>query len=132
MHALIIEDQFVLAILIEDELRELGYTTVVTVDTESAAVASATTHCPDLIVADERLADGSGIAAIRVICAERHVPFVFVTSYVEEVRRHLPDAVAVPKPFSAPVLREAISRTIAISQGQQSTGGGTSALDPKR
>ena len=121
MHALIIEDQFVLAILIEDELRELGYTTVVTVDTESAAVASATAHCPDLIVADERLADGSGIAAIRAICAERHIPFVFVTSYIEEVRRHLPDAVAVPKPFSASVLREAIGRTIAISLSQQPT-----------
>lgn len=121
MHALIIEDQFVLAILIEDELRDIGYTSVALVDTETAAVASATASCPDLIVADERLADGSGVEAIRAICLERHVPFVFVTSYVEEVRKLLPGAVAVPKPFSGPILREAVSRSIALSQGQQST-----------
>lgn len=116
MHALIIEDQMVLAIDIEDELRMIGYTSVAIVDSEKDAVSSATSRCPDLIVADEKLTDGSGVEAIRAICAEQHVPFVFVTSYVEEVRKRLPGAIAVPKPFSAPILREAVRLSIAASQ----------------
>jgi DNA-binding response OmpR family regulator len=61
VHALIIEDQFLIASLIEDELRELDYISFDVVDREQEAVAAAERRCPDLITADDRLTNGSGI-----------------------------------------------------------------------
>ncbi|HEX8533819.1 MAG TPA: response regulator [Allosphingosinicella sp.] len=71
MHALIIEDQFLIAALIEEELRELGYSSFDVVDRELSAVAAAERKCPDLITADERLTDGSGVEAVQKICVTK-------------------------------------------------------------
>lgn len=116
MHALILEDQTIFAMLVEDELRELGYTSFDIVDTEEAAIMCAADRCPDLISADERLASGSGVAAIRTICADRRIPFVFITSYPNEVRKELPDAPLLGKPFWPPRMKDAIKRAIVASQ----------------
>ena len=121
MHALIIEDQKLFAMLVEDELRELGYTSADIVETETGAIEAAALRCPDLITADQRLANGSGVAAIRAICADRHIPFVFITSYHNEVREEFPHAVLVGKPFWPPTLRQAIDQAIGVSRlGTQS------------
>jgi CheY-like chemotaxis protein len=116
MHALIIEDQFVVATLIEDELRELGYTSIQVVDTQAEAITAAEAKCPDLITADQRLATGTGIEAIRVICAERAIPVVFITAYPEEVRAQLPDAILLAKPFASRTLRLAVGQAVALCQ----------------
>ena len=116
MHALIIEDQKLFAMLVEDELRELGYTSFDVADTEADAIAAAAARKPDLISADQRLKSGLGVAAIRAICADRHIPFVFITSYRNEVREHFPDAVLLGKPFWPPTLRDAIEQAIVVSQ----------------
>jgi CheY-like chemotaxis protein len=112
MHALIIEDQFLVAALIEDVLRELGYTSFDLVDTEAEAIQAARERCPDLIIADERLSEGSGVKAVRVICADRSIPVVFITEYRTEVHREVPDAVLVGKPFGARALCEAVERSV--------------------
>ena len=116
MHALIIEDQRLFAMLVEDELRELGYTSFDVVETEGAAIEAANSRCPDLITADQRLKSGLGVTAIRAICTGRHIPFVFITSYHQEVREHLPDAVLVGKPFWPPTLRTAIDQAVEVSR----------------
>jgi DNA-binding response OmpR family regulator len=67
MHALIIEDQFLIAALVEEELREIGFTSFDIVDREDVAVAAAAVRCPDLITGDENLASGSGMAAVQRI-----------------------------------------------------------------
>ena len=116
MHALIIEDQNVFALLVEDELREFGYNSFDIVFNEAAAIKSATERCPDLITADQRLTSGSGVDAIRAICTDRQIPFVFITSYRSEVREHLPDAIVLGKPFWPPTLHEAIKQAISVNQ----------------
>lgn len=116
MHALIIEDQALFAELIEDELRELGYDSVEVVSSEDDAIVSATRHCPDLITADQRLSSGSGVNAIRAICSDRRIPFVFITSYRNEVRDALPDAVVLGKPFWPPTLKDAIDHAVGVSR----------------
>jgi CheY-like chemotaxis protein len=115
-HALIIEDQNVFAQLIEDELRELGYESVEIVATEEDAIASAAKRCPDLITVDQRLSNGSGVEAIRAICSERRIPFVFITSYRNEVREALPEAVVLGKPFWPPKLQDAIAHAVGVSR----------------
>lgn len=114
MHALIIEDQFLVAALIEDVLRELGYTSFDIVDSEEDAVAAARIRCPDLITADQRLAQGTGVAAVRIICADQAIPVVFISEYQDEVREQLPDAVLIGKPFGGRILHDAVDRATGL------------------
>jgi CheY-like chemotaxis protein len=109
MHALIIEDEPLIALLIEDHLRAVGYLSIDFAVTEADAVATARRHCPDLITADVRLATGCGIAAVEVICSERTVPVVFITASAQEVHRRLEDAVVVAKPFMVGDLSRALA-----------------------
>lgn len=108
MHALIIEDEPLIALLIEDQLRAIGYLSVDFAVTEADAVAAAGRRCPDLITSDVRLAAGCGIAAVEAICGERQVPVVFVTASAQEVRLRVADAVVVAKPFVAADLSRAL------------------------
>ena len=80
MHALIIEDEPIIAMLIEDHLRALGYTSVDFAVTEAEAVAAARRRCPDLITSDVRLPEGCGIAAVEAICGGGRIPVVFITA----------------------------------------------------
>jgi FixJ family two-component response regulator len=65
---------------------------------------------PDLITADVRLANGSGIAAIQSILQQGYTaPVVFITGNAEVVREALPGAVVVQKPFQDNALRDAIA-----------------------
>jgi CheY-like chemotaxis protein len=113
MHALIIEDEFLVALNIEDSLEALGFTSRETVATEDKAVATARHHPPDLITADVRLLRGSGIAAVKRILQEQTVPVVFITGNVEVVRQEMPEAVVVSKPFGEEALRRAVAEAQA-------------------
>jgi CheY-like chemotaxis protein len=114
VHALVIEDQFLVATLIEDVLRDLGFTSFDTVDTEPAAILASEQRRPDLITADEQLTEGSGVKAVRAICEERAIPVVFITDYRAEVRRRVPDAVILDKPFGERTLKEAVAQAIVL------------------
>jgi DNA-binding response OmpR family regulator len=109
MHALIIEDEPLIALLIEDHLRAIGYLGIDFAVTEADAVAAAARRCPDLITADVRLAAGCGIAAVEAICSGRKIPVVFITASGLEVRLRVTEAVVVAKPFVASELRRALS-----------------------
>jgi CheY-like chemotaxis protein len=113
MHALIIEDEPMIALLIEDQLRALGYTSVAFAVTEAEAVAAAKMRCPDLITADVRLPSGCGISAVEAICGKGHIPVVFITATVSEVRERRHGAVVVAKPFGSAHLSQAILTAIA-------------------
>ena len=108
MHALIIEDEPITAMLIEDQLRALGYASIDFAVTEAEAVAAARQRRPDLITADVRLPEGCGIAAVETICDGQRVPVVFITGNAAEVRTRLHRAVVVPKPFGAHHISDAI------------------------
>lgn len=110
MHALVIEDQALIAMLLEDELCAFGFDSIDIATSQEEAIASARRRCPDLITADDRLTTGSGIDAVRIICAEQSIPTVYIVGNPDELRRRLPDTIVVGKPFMANELREAIQR----------------------
>lgn len=85
MHALIIEDEALIAMEIEAVLREVGYQTFATAETEEDAVAAACVVRPDLIVPDVCLATGNGIDAVQRICPNRHIAIVFVTASADQL-----------------------------------------------
>jgi DNA-binding response OmpR family regulator len=113
MHALIIEDEYLLAMALEDALRELGYESFDIATSVPAAIAAAEERCPDLIVADQRLDSGTGTDAVRRICAGKTIAVVFVTGSGEEVLAELPLAVVLEKPLALGALDRAVARARA-------------------
>ena len=108
MHALIIEDEAIIAMAIEDALRDCGFTSFSFATTVESALAAANSRCPDLITADVQLAPGSGIEAIESICSDRPIAVVFITASGAEVQEKFPDPVLVAKPFGSGDVVEAV------------------------
>ncbi|HVQ09784.1 MAG TPA: response regulator [Allosphingosinicella sp.] len=109
MHALIIEDEPLIALLIEDHLRAMGYLSVDFAVTEADAVTAARRRCPDLITSDVSLEVGCGIDAVEAICEGRTIPVVFITANPQEVRQRAADAAVLAKPFVAGDLKRALA-----------------------
>jgi DNA-binding response OmpR family regulator len=101
MHALIIEDEPLIALLIEDHLRAIGYESVDFAVTEAEAIDCARLRRPDLVTSDVTLAQGCGIAAVEAIRDGRQVAVVFITASAGEVRARMSDAVVIAKPFAS-------------------------------
>jgi CheY-like chemotaxis protein len=112
MHALIIEDEPMIALVIEDHLRALGYLTIAFAVTEEDAIAAARHRCPDLITSDVRLTSGCGITAVQEICVDRMIPVVFITASAATVRARIRNAVIVRKPFTLGHIEQAL---VAVS-----------------
>jgi DNA-binding response OmpR family regulator len=99
VRALIIEDETMVAFMLEDHLARLGYHDVRIAATEDEAVAFAWTFRPDLMTVDARLARGCGITAALKIAEWTATPTVFVTGNAAQVRRRVKDPIVVEKPF---------------------------------
>lgn len=109
MHALIIEDEPLIAMLIEDALHARGYLTFDVAADQRSAVAAALEHCPDLITSDVRLAEGCGMAAVSEICRTRRIPVIFITATAWEVLDCGADAIVLHKPFASAELDRALA-----------------------
>ena len=116
MHALIIEDEFLIATLIEDALSALGFTSFDLALSEEQAIESATRRCPDLITADNRLSGGCGVSAVLKICERTPIPVVFVVADTADVADVLPSAIIVCKPFGDDALKQAVGEALVLSR----------------
>lgn len=112
MHALIIEDESLIAMAIEDALRVCGFTSFDIASSADEAVALAANKCPDLVTADVELRPGCGITAVQSICSELPIPVIFITGSPGEVRIRMPEHALIEKPFSADHVMAAIKLTI--------------------
>lgn len=121
MHALINEDQSLIAMTLEDELSELGFTSFDFATSEEEAIAAAKTRCPDFIIADYRLTTGSGINAVRIICAEQSKATVYIVGNPRELKDRLPDTIVIGKPFKMEELKEAFQRAVRIVPAMEVT-----------
>jgi DNA-binding response OmpR family regulator len=101
MHALIIEDEALIAMAIEEALRDYGFTSFDFAVSAEEAVMAAARKCPDLITADVELRPGCGITTVQSICSERPIPVLFITGSPGEVRIRMPGHHLVEKPFTA-------------------------------
>lgn len=113
MHALIIEDEPLIAMSIEDALRDCGCLSVDMACTVEAALAAAQARCPDIITADVQLSPGSGIDAIQAICANKTIPVIFITGTPAEIHQRLPGQIILQKPFITADLVSTVQRLIA-------------------
>lgn len=112
MHALIIEDESLIAMAIEDVLRDCGFTSFDFAVSAEDAVTAAARKCPDLITSDVELRPGCGIQAVQSICSEKPIPVLFITGSPVEVRMRMPGHALIEKPFSADDMMAATKLTL--------------------
>lgn len=113
LRIVLVEDEPLIALLLEDLLQAMGHDICATEMTEIGAVAAIRRTRPDLIIADSRLRTGSGLRAVATILEERFVPHIFMSG--EDLREHVldPAAVILKKPFFDPDLVNAIEKALA-------------------
>ena len=109
MHALIIEDEFLTAATIEFVLRDCGFDSFDFATSSGVAIAAARSRRPDLVTADIQLEPGSGIDAVRAICATAPVPVIYITVSARNVREQLQNHAVLDKPFSPETLSYAVA-----------------------
>lgn len=100
MHALIIEDEPLIAMAIEDILVTCGYTSFDFAVSADDALNAVRGRCPDLITSDVMLKPGNGVDTIETICGNTPIPVIFITGNPEEVEGRLPACQLIRKPFS--------------------------------
>ncbi|MFP3547358.1 response regulator [Rhizobium sp. SIMBA_035] len=110
--ALIVEDDFLIAMELEDILGEMGFEVQGTSPTEDEAVTDALIGRPDLMLVDYRLAAGTGLGAIARLAGTFTPAVVFVSANIEEILRQRPSAVCVSKPFDKRQIMSAVSSVL--------------------
>ena len=112
MHALIIEDEPLIAMNIEDALRECGCTSFDVARSSDEAVEAATQRCPELITADVQLAPGCGVDAVAAICGRKPIPVMFITGSPAEAQNRFPRHPIISKPFVAAQIAAAVRQLL--------------------
>jgi len=113
MHALIIEDDDLIAIAIEEVLRGCGFTSFDFAVSFDEAVAAARERCPSLITADVELKPGSGIDAVQTICSDSPIPAIFITARPDAARSRMPQHPVLSKPFRVSEVDSAVRRIMS-------------------
>jgi CheY-like chemotaxis protein len=115
IRVLVVEDEYLIRMLVEDMLADLGYAVAAAVGTMAEASELAATGHFSAAILDVNL-DGNEIFPVADILNGRGVPFVFVTGYGE---RSLPepyrDRPALQKPFQADQLGAALGGLLAAA-----------------
>ena len=113
MHALIIEDESLIAMAIEHVLRTCGFTSFDIASSPQAAIDAALRRCPDLITSDVQLKPGCGIDTVLTICSGSVIPVLFITGNAADVTTRLPRSHVLAKPFSDTSLTAAVALALA-------------------
>ena len=116
-HVLVVEDEALVAMLLETILEDMGCTPVGPAATVEEGLAMATdTDSLDAALLDVNVA-GHQVFPIAEALKTRGVPFVFSTGYGEG---GLPDAwrghPTVQKPFTEAAIREALMKAMGVEQ----------------
>lgn len=116
---MIIEDEPLIAMDLEQIVRDLGHDVTGVAVTRDEAVALAMDDRPGLVLADIQLADdSSGIDAVKDILAEFAVPVIFITAFPERLltgERPEPTFL-ITKPFQRETVKTTISQALFFDQ----------------
>ncbi|MEH2063169.1 MAG: response regulator [Nostoc sp.] len=82
---LVVEDEYILAINLQENLESLGYTVLDMADSAEAAIEKATQLLPNLILMDIRLrGEMDGIQAAEQIWRRLQIPIIYVTGHSDK------------------------------------------------
>ena len=110
LHALIVEDEALVSMLIEDMLTDLGCANIAYAASVPEALTRIDTARPDIAVLDVNLA-GKPVFPVAEKLAALGVPFMFTTGYgASGVPREWAGRPVIQKPFMIESLSEALVR----------------------
>jgi DNA-binding response OmpR family regulator len=118
--ALIVEDETMIALNLEADMRELGFDTCDLAANGQQARSQAMSNQPDVVLMDVNLEGGrEGIEAARSLREECDVPVVFVTGHtdrdtVERIHKVVPGAPVLPKPVWSDRLADAVKAVMSF------------------
>lgn len=102
----LVEDEALVALMIEDMLTDLGFSVVASAAQLTKACELAAAKSFDVAILDVNIA-GQFVFPVARILKDRRIPFLFSTGYGEPpLEDEFKDALAVAKPFSADQLEE--------------------------
>lgn len=82
---LVVEDEYILAMNLQETLESLGYSVLDLVDSAEAAIAQAANLRPDLVLMDIRLrGEMDGIQAAEQIWNQFQIPVIYVTGHSDQ------------------------------------------------
>lgn len=111
---LIVEDEMVVAMLLEDMLEELGCEVVATATRPAEALAAIQAHRIDAAVLDLNL-DGQLSHEVADALAARGVPFILSTGYSQiELKQAHPEPPVLRKPFRSDDLGRALLQVLSV------------------
>ena len=109
-HALIIEDEMLIALEVESLLHDFGFESCDIVDNTEDAVRSALARRPDLVTADLCILGGTGVEAVSAITEQLGpVPHIFVTGNADMLTGQT-CAPVVDKPLTRRAMADACRR----------------------
>jgi CheY-like chemotaxis protein len=110
---LVVEDEYLIRMLLEDMLDELGYGVAAAVGSLDEAREHASGGDFHAAILDVNV-DGQEIFPVADILAERGLPFVFVTGYGEgSLPERFRGRPALQKPFQAERLKSTLEKLVA-------------------
>lgn len=112
---LIVEDEYLIRMLLEDMLSDIGYEVAAAAGSVKEGIELAQKASFDLAILDVNL-DGQEVFPVAEILAQRNLPFVFVTGYggrgLPDVYRDRP---ALQKPFQLEDLNTTLTKLVGAS-----------------
>jgi DNA-binding response OmpR family regulator len=113
---LVVEDEMMIAMMLEDMLTEMGHAVVGVAPNLKTALALAAAEQCDLAILDINLAGERSFPVARLL-RERGLPFLFATGYgttgLEDPFR---DALTLKKPFQIEDLAQAIETVLTAAE----------------
>jgi len=108
---LVVEDDALIASMLTDELKELGYAVVGPARNVTEAAAIAATSALDGALVDVEL-NGESALPVAKILSDRHIPFVFTTGDTERPEGASDEVPMLVKPFTVDELRRALQHLV--------------------
>jgi DNA-binding response OmpR family regulator len=115
----LLEDQALIALDVEDMLRNAGFNVVTALSSCAAAMAWLEVNTPDVVIMDVELRDGECMKVAETLYA-RNIPFVIHSGSLPQPTRHDPIFLKgewVTKPSSQTQLIDAIHASLATKSG---------------
>jgi chemotaxis family two-component system sensor kinase Cph1 len=103
-----VEDNFWIALMMSDEVNELGCVVVGPARSVSEALTLAHAQVLDAALLDIKLGDETAFP-VALVLADRQIPFTFTTGFNEPLDAPFQDVAVLPKPFGTEGLRRALT-----------------------
>lgn len=116
---LVVEDEALVAMLVEDALTLHGHRVVGIADTLAGVLAIVDNEPPDMALCDVKLALGDNGVAVAETLAARGIPSIFLSGNCPEAASHPLIIGCIAKPFHNAALGDAVNAAFAITCGEQ-------------